>query len=165
MKLLATLEVPGEVRAFNVGQPIPDEAPVALGLLEGRPTSLYIEGRRVGDVGEWPNVTATQAFTDAEGVSYRPMVEKTVINAILEFDLSDDAMRVLLVEAYGEIIDAQADLQSALGVLRHRNRTSGTHFDIENWLARSLARLHRFMGKIGSPMAQPATHPDIDPSA
>lgn len=57
-----------------------------------------------------------------------------------------------------DIINAQADLQSALGILRLSKPLDSY---IEEKLARSLATLHRALLRAGRPMATPARHPDV----
>lgn len=68
-----------------------------------------------------------------------------------------------------QIMDAQADLQSALGIYRlsidHAlgNGVLSTQdkIIIEDFMAKSLARLHKLLNDLGRPMYQPATHPDV----
>lgn len=68
-----------------------------------------------------------------------------------------------------QIMDAQADLQTALGFLRldARDRLDlehpGDHDDfIEDRLAKSLARLHLLLDRLGHPMYNAATHPKVN---
>lgn len=63
-----------------------------------------------------------------------------------------------------EIMDAQADLQTALGLLRCHLAPDMGPADltvVEDRLARSLARLHRLLDDLGRPMYDPATHPEV----
>lgn len=68
-----------------------------------------------------------------------------------------------------ELVKCQADVQSALGVLRlaSQGRKLGVFRDdyeaVENWLARSLARQHDLLRSLGHEMASTATHPDVKP--
>lgn len=64
-----------------------------------------------------------------------------------------------------EIMDAQADLQTALGLFRLSMAEGYTDHDnyVEERLAKCLARLHRLLEQLGKPMYRPAQHPDIEP--
>lgn len=58
-----------------------------------------------------------------------------------------------------EVIEAQADLQTALGMFRlNRNFDPAA---IEDRLVRSLARHHTLLARLGRPMYDPATHPEV----
>lgn len=65
-----------------------------------------------------------------------------------------------------EIMDAQADLQTALGIYRLnvQEKITNPKFNghVEDRMARCLARLHRLLDQLGKPMYQPAQHPDIE---
>ena len=61
-----------------------------------------------------------------------------------------------------QLLDAQADLQTAIGLYRLQH---GKDDRIEDRLARSLARQHKLLSEMGKPMYQPATHPDVDAPA
>ena len=69
-------------------------------------------------------------------------------------------------EIIEEIMIAQADLQTALGVLRLSKKlpTAQDREMIEDRLARSLARSHALLRDLGNPMYEPATHPDVKES-
>jgi glycosyltransferase A (GT-A) superfamily protein (DUF2064 family) len=56
------------------------------------------------------------------------------------------------------VLDAQADLQTALGMYRLSN---GRGDAIEDRLAKSLARSHALLEALGRPMYQPALHRDV----
>lgn len=65
------------------------------------------------------------------------------------------------------VMSAQADLQTGLGIFRlDRNDTRGLQHAnlVEDRLARSLARLHVLLADLGTPMYQPAMHPDVEAS-
>jgi hypothetical protein len=62
------------------------------------------------------------------------------------------------------VMDAQAELQTPLGFLRCHMDDKYPDVDlnvIEDRLAKTLARLHALLDALGSPMYQPATHPDV----
>ena len=66
-----------------------------------------------------------------------------------------------------QIMDAQADLQMALGLLRLKQEQIEGVLpygldDVENRLARSLALLHKLLSDLGRPMAHRALHPDVE---
>jgi hypothetical protein len=62
-----------------------------------------------------------------------------------------------------EILEAQADLQTALGFFRLGSiEERGNSEAIEDRLNKSLARLHRLLERLGRSMYQPATHADLD---
>jgi hypothetical protein len=70
-------------------------------------------------------------------------------------------------ETVEEVLEAQADLQTALGLFRldhgRRDTADDPHdAQIEERLNKSLARLHKLLDALGRPMYQPATHPEID---
>ncbi len=68
-----------------------------------------------------------------------------------------------------QVMDAQADLQTALGFLRlDIQNMADLDVDmerhdsyIEDRMAKSLARLHQLLDQLGNPMYKPATHPDV----
>lgn len=70
---------------------------------------------------------------------------------------SDDEFGDLAIIAE-EVVDAQADLQNAIGFYR---LGYGDRKYIEDRMIRTEARLHRLLAALGRPMAHPATHPDI----
>lgn len=59
------------------------------------------------------------------------------------------------------IMDAQADLQTALGHYRLDHGRGMTH--TEQQMISSLARLHALLDALGHPMYDPTTHPDVGP--
>lgn len=61
-------------------------------------------------------------------------------------------------EIVAAVLDAQADLQTALGMYRLSN---GRGDPIEDRLAKSLARSHALLEALGRPMYQPALHRDV----
>lgn len=58
-----------------------------------------------------------------------------------------------------EIMDAQAELQMPLGIYRLDHGRGGT---IERRLTLTLARLHRLLSALGTPMLHPTTHADLE---
>ena len=58
-----------------------------------------------------------------------------------------------------DVINAQADIQTALGILRLSKPLDDYS---EERLARALATLHRVLLLAGRPMAMPARHPDVE---
>ena len=65
-----------------------------------------------------------------------------------------------------DIMDIQAELQTPLGLYRLKlaDEYSAPHQHdeiIEERLAKTLARLHKLLDELGSPMYNPAIHPDI----
>lgn len=67
-------------------------------------------------------------------------------------------------EIVEQIMDAQADLQTGLGMFRvacmDRAMTQ-TESYAEDRLAKSLARTHKLLDALGHPMYQPATHSEV----
>lgn len=68
-------------------------------------------------------------------------------------------------EVIDAVLDAQADLQSALGMLRLHMDPRFSTPDlgvVERRLNKSLARSHKLLDELGSPMYDPATDPDVN---
>src|SRR4051794_40736497 len=60
-----------------------------------------------------------------------------------------------------DLMDAQADLQTALGLYRLRVPEGERDEPVEDRLMQALARLHTRLDILGHPMYDPATHPAI----
>lgn len=64
-----------------------------------------------------------------------------------------------------EVLEAQADVQTGLGILRleRRDGADSPHLGyVEDRFAKALARLHRLLHERGRPMYQPARHPEVE---
>lgn len=104
------------------------------------------------------------------GTRYKDEQDPRVEGYAYRFRSNEQAAEVALAtikeHLVPEIMEAQADLQVAIGLYRlehGRGNVNSQHADlIESRLTASLARTHRLLAMADNPMYGPATHKDIE---